>query len=257
MGLASGLALLCSTDKSSARRWMASPYHQSSAAPFRGKRKPRASLPQPLCQQRGKMAVSEHVSSNLPQRSETLSPPPSPDHWTPKGRQLGVASCLLNGPGWAFLVRRWEHRGCCSSEENSWHKRLALAPGWTGGQVHKGGTRAQGLHQPLPLVYFPLEVTLSPLSPGLCLPFLPSPQPLSSFLPWGWGFITPAPKVPGPEYSSASPQPGGAHSQIMQWQRRCRDEQTEAQLEEGVFWDPAAIQEKRSEPRAGSTGSSW
>ena len=93
-----------------------------------------------------------------------------------------MASCLLNGSGSAFLVQRWEHRGCCSSEENSWHKRLALAPGWIGGQVHKGGTRAQGLHHPLPLVHFPLEVTLSPLSPGLRLPFLPSPQPLSSFL---------------------------------------------------------------------------
>lgn len=103
--------------------------------------------------------------------------------------------------GFPLAEMERERRGCCSSEEASWHKRPVLATGWAGGQVHKVGTRPQGLHRPLTLVHLPLEVMLRPLSPGLSLPFPSSPQPLSSFLPLGRGLITRLAKVPAPESS--------------------------------------------------------
>ena len=151
-------------------------------------------------------------------RHSSLSPPLSPGHWPPKGRWLSGGLVLTEWARLGFPLSETERecRGRCSPEEAWWHRRPVLATGRAGGQVHKVGTRPQGLHQPLTLVHLPLEAMLRALSPGLSLPLLSSPQPLSSFLPLGRGLITPLAKVPAPESGSASPHPGRAHSQVMQ-----------------------------------------
>lgn len=145
-------------------------------------------LPQPLCQQRGKTSASERVSSNLPrsQRSDTL-----PFHLHPL-QTIGLLKVDSSGWPHAYWMdqaglssfRDESTRGCCSSEETSWHRDWLWPQGGQEIRSTKGTPDLKGSTS-LTLVHFPLEVTLRPLSPGLHLPFLPSPQPLSSFLPWG------------------------------------------------------------------------